>query len=292
MESGCPDSEELNGAAPVRARFAAARPCYGMQVGTTRQRARVLVGCSGWSYPHWRGRVYPKDAPATRWLELYAATFDVVEVNATFYRLPTRKAVEQWARETPRGFTFAVKTSRYLTHVRRLRDIGAGVERFRERIAPLEDAGKLGPVLWQLPANFHRDDERLAAALEQLGPGRHAFEFRHPSWFADDVEALLRAHDVAVVVADSQRRKLPTPKATARWVYVRFHDGRGRDGNYSERQLAEWAARLRGARGYAFFNNDWEGFAVKNALELRELFGSRAGAPARADRRATEPLTG
>lgn len=228
--------------------------------------------------------MYPEEASPARWLELYAATFDVVEVNATFYRLPTRAAVERWARATPDGFVFAVKASRYLTHVRRLRELDAGVARLRERIAPLEEAGKLGPVLWQLPASFHRDDARLASALGELGPGRHAFEFRHPSWFARDVEALLGEHGVACVVADSRRRVLPVPRRTADWTYVRFHDGRGRNGNYSERQLTEWAARLRrGPPGYAFFNNDWEGFAVVNALRLRRLLrpGARASAPHR-----------
>jgi uncharacterized protein YecE (DUF72 family) len=148
-----------------------------------------MVGCSGWSYPHWRGRVYPRDAPATRWLQLYSQRFDVVEVNATFYRLPTRRAVERWVRETPDDFVFTVKASRYLTHVKRLRGLRPGLRRLRERIAPLEAAGKLGPLLWQLPPNFARDDARLAAALDELGRGRHAFEFWHPSWFTEEVEA-------------------------------------------------------------------------------------------------------
>jgi uncharacterized protein YecE (DUF72 family) len=254
---------------------------------------RILVGCSGWSYPHWRGSVYPEEAPTTRWLELYAETFGIVEVNATFYRLPTRKAVEGWVRQTPIGFTFAVKASRYLTHVKRLRDLDSGVARFRERIAPLAHGGKLGPVLWQLPANFHRDDERLTAALEQLGPGRHAFEFRHPSWFAKDVEALLGRYDVALVVADSKRRRLPVPAATSSWSYLRLHDGRGKDGRYSERQLSEWAAWLRHSRrdAYVFFNNDWEGFAPRNALRLQELLDHDTGAPARSGRRATALLS-
>jgi uncharacterized protein YecE (DUF72 family) len=235
----------------------------------------VLIGCSGWSYQHWRGRVYPQDAPASKWLELYAAEFDTVEVNTSFYRLPTRQAVRHWADVTPDGFTFAVKASRYLTHVRRLRELDAGLERFRERIEPLEEARKLGPVLWQLPGTFARDDERLAQALAELGPGRHAFEFRHPSWFAADVEALLREHGVALVVADSTRRPMPEGAVTTEWVYVRFHHGRGRNGNYSERQLAEWADRLRRSDGdvYAYFNNDWEGFAVADARRLRALLG-------------------
>jgi len=251
-------------------------------------RGDLLVGCSGWSYQHWRGLVYPRDVPAARWLETYSATFDVVEVNATFYRLPTRRAVEHWASETPSGFTFAVKTSRYLTHVKRLRELRAGVARLRERIAPLEEAAKLGPLLWQLPASFHRDDERLAGAVDELGSGRHAFEFRHPSWYVEEVEALLRERDVAFVVADSRRRRLPVPGSTASWTYVRFHDGRGRDGNYSEAQLSEWAGRLRGTRGYAFFNNDWEGFAVGNALRLRELLTAGDGPPSR--RRERRPV--
>ena len=228
--------------------------------------------------------MYPEEASPARWLELYAATFDVVEVNATFYRLPTRAAVERWARATPAFCMVAVTASSYPRLGRRLRALGRGAPRLRERIVPLEEAGKLGPILWQLPARFHRDDERLASALEELGPGRHAFEFRHPSWFARDVEALLNEHGVACVVADSRRRVLPVPRRTADWTYVRFHDGRGRNGNYSERQLAEWAARLRrGPRGYAFFNNDWEGFAVVNALRLRRLLrpGARASAPRR-----------
>jgi uncharacterized protein YecE (DUF72 family) len=196
---------------------------------------------------------------------------------------------------TPPGFVFAVKASRYLTHIRRLRDIADGAARLRERIAPLENRGKLGPILWQLPASFPRDDERLATALRELGPGRHAFEFRHPSWFSDDVVTLLRAHHVAVVRADSRRRPLPEPPHTAGWSYVRCHDGRGRRGRYSERQLHHLALSLSKTQGdvYVFFNNDWEGFAVENARLLRELAGdestrrrrsveARPGVPSRA----------
>lgn len=241
---------------------------------------RVLIGCSGWSYEDWRGRLYPDDAPPSSWLQLYGAEFDCVEVNATFYRLPTRSAVARWAESTPSSFTFAVKASRYLTHVRRLQEVGAGLERLRERIAPFAHAGKLGPLLWQLPESFRRDDERLARALAQLDSGRHAFEFRHESWFADDVAALLRKHGAAFVVADSSQRELPIGAQTTDWAYVRFHHGRGRDGNYTERQLQEWAGRLETVQGdlYAFFNNDWQGFAVENARRLRALLGGQRGA--------------
>src|ERR1700730_17413103 len=129
---------------------------------------RAWIGCSGWSYGDWRGRLYPGREPKRRWLELYASHFDTVEVNATFYRLPNRAAVSRWVEQTPDGFVFTVKASRYLTHVTRLADMGTGVERFYERLEPLTEAGRLGPVLWQLPEQFQRDDERLKAWLEQL----------------------------------------------------------------------------------------------------------------------------
>jgi uncharacterized protein YecE (DUF72 family) len=233
----------------------------------------VRIGCSGWSYEHWRGPVYPASEPESRWLELYAERFDTVEVNASFYRLPTRKAVARWAESTPDGFCFAVKASRYLTHVKRLHDLPPGLERLYERIEPLRTAGKLGPVLWQLPPRFRRDDERLAEALDVLPPGRHAFEFRDETWFADGVYELLRAHDVALVVADRAPRD-PTPWIdTARWAYLRFHNGRARDGAYGGAALETWARRIRSAGGdvYAYFNNDWQGFAVANARTLRRL---------------------
>jgi uncharacterized protein YecE (DUF72 family) len=238
----------------------------------------VRIGCSGWSYQHWKGRFYPGRAPESGWLGLYAEMFDTVEVNATFYRLPLRSTVAGWAARTPRTFLFAVKASRYLTHVKRLRDLPAGLARLEERIAPLREADKLGPVLWQLPASFRRDDVRLAETLARLPDGRHAFEFRHPSWFDDDVYALLREHRAALVVAD--RDGLPEAPwvDTAGWWYVRLHHGRaGRRGNYSPAELERWAERLRGRSGdaYVYFTNDWEGFAPQNAATLRSLVADR-----------------
>jgi uncharacterized protein YecE (DUF72 family) len=238
----------------------------------------VHVGCSGWNYAHWRERVYPKGVPQSRWLEHYASLLNTVEVNATFYRLPRREAVARWVEQTPPGFVFAVKASRYLTHLRRLTDLGGGIERFYERIEPLVRSPKLGPVLWQLPANFHRDDQRLANALEALPSGRHCFEFRHESWFAPEVYELLRAGGAALVIGDDPRRPFQTHELTADWTYVRFHRGRrGRNGNYSQSELEEWRNRIAAWRSrvevFAYFNNDWEGYAVKNALWLRSNLG-------------------
>ncbi len=239
----------------------------------------VRVGCSGWNYRDWRGTFYPAGLPPARWLEHYAARFATVEVNATFYRLPSRDAVARWVEQTPEGFVFCVKGSRYLTHIRRLRDTGQGLERFYERIEPLVAAGRLGPVLWQLPERFHRDDERLDRWLSALPAGRHALEFRHPSWFVGEVEALLRAHGAALVVADRPGLDFQTHALTAPWTFVRLHHGhRGRRGNYSATELEEWARRLRGwARErevFAFFNNDWEAFAPRNAAQLARLLAA------------------
>ena len=145
----------------------------------------VRIGCSGWMYDDWRGRLYPEQRRAKRrWLEIYASVFDTVEVNSTFYRLARRDAVAGWVEQTPPAFLFAVKASRYLTHIKRLVDIAQGIERFYEPLTPMIDAGKLGPVLWQLPENFHRDDARLHGWLELLASRQHAIEFRHESWFA------------------------------------------------------------------------------------------------------------
>jgi uncharacterized protein YecE (DUF72 family) len=241
----------------------------------------VRIGCSGWNYAHWRNGVfYPPRCPASRWLAYYARYFDTVEVNATFYRLPTTKAVAGWIDQSPEGFLFAIKASRYLTHIKRLTDLGQGIERFYERLEPMLDSPKFGPVLWQLPENFRRDDERLAAALARLPPGRHCFEFRHAGWFAEDVYALLREHGVALVIGDHPRRPFQTHELTTDWTFVRFHSGtRGRNGNYSDTEVAEWAERIgawaRRANVYAYFNNDWEGYAIKNAQRLAKLLGAK-----------------
>jgi uncharacterized protein YecE (DUF72 family) len=239
----------------------------------------VRIGCSGWNYNHWRNGVfYPPRLPPREWLRFYAEHFDTVEVNATFYRLPRREAVANWVDQTPAGFLFTVKSSRYLTHLKRLTDLGRGVERFYERIEPLVRSPKLGSVLWQLPANFHRDDGRLAGALERLPEGRHCFEFRHESWFDDDVYELLRRHGVALVIGDHPERSFQTHELTTDWTFIRFHSGkRGLRGNYSDSELEEWAERIddwrRRVDVYAYFNNDWEGFAVKNGLWLKKRLG-------------------
>jgi uncharacterized protein YecE (DUF72 family) len=233
----------------------------------------VRIGCSGWNYDDWRGELYPRGLARRNWLSAYAECFDTVEVNSTFYRLASRRAVQGWVRDTPAGFAFAVKASRFLTHVKRLTDVGRGIERFYAPLAPMIAAGKLGPVLWQLPESFERDDERLARWLDALPDGRHTIEFRHPSWFHGAVLERLADRGVALTVGDHPQRPFQAREATAGWWYVRLHYGsRGRNGNYSRTELATWARRIAQWRlrrdVYAYFNNDWNAYAPANAGAL------------------------
>jgi uncharacterized protein YecE (DUF72 family) len=239
----------------------------------------VHIGCSGWNYDDWRGPFYPEREPRRRWLGLYAEQFDTVEVNNTFYRLPNRGSVAAWVDQTPEAFVFAVKASRYLTHVKRLSDIGEGIARFFAPLAPMIDADRLGPVLWQLPDNFHRDDERLDGWLAALPEGRHTIEFRHPSWFTPSVMRRLTERGVALTIGDHPERPFQTHEATADWRFIRFHYGaRGRNGNYSAAELQTWARRIgqwrRETTVYAYFNNDWSAYAPANARELGRRLGA------------------
>jgi uncharacterized protein YecE (DUF72 family) len=179
----------------------------------------VHVGCSGWVYPHWRELFYPKGVPQREWLSYYARHFDTVEINNTFYRLASPAAVQNWLEQSPEGFRFAVKMSRYVTHIKRLTMVDQGTRRFYEALDGLTETEKLGPVLWQFPPNFRRDDERLADSLPKLPTGRHAFEFRHKSWFVEEVYSALREHGVALVIGDESSRWVKTPHVrTTNWT--------------------------------------------------------------------------
>jgi len=229
-------------------------------------------------YESWKDDFY-EGVPRKRRLERYAEEFDTVEINTTFYRLTKPETVADWVRRTPEDFVFAAKASRYLTHIRRLRELDTGLKRYYDSIAPLAESPRMGPVVWQFPATFRRDDERLAAALEKLPAGRHCFEFRHESWFTGEVYDLLSRHGAALVIGDSPKWPFQAHVLTTDWTLVRFHHGRrGRRGNYSERELEEWAQRIREWRSraevFAYFNNDWEQFAIGNARTLRRLLAA------------------
>jgi uncharacterized protein YecE (DUF72 family) len=233
--------------------------------------AELRIGTSGWIYQHWRGIFYPEKLPQKSWFEHYRQHFDTVEVNFTFYRLPERPVFERWREQAPVDFKYAIKGSRVVTHVRRLREPAEGLARLAERLEGLGD--RCGPVLWQLPPDFARDDERLAGFLEALpARWRHTLEFRHQSWYDPAVYRQLERFGVALCIPDSP--KLPQAlRLTADWTYVRFH-GAGPDGDYSPELLDLWAERVRGylAGGvdvWAYFNNDWHGYALRNARDLR-----------------------
>ena len=232
----------------------------------------VRVGTSGYDYPHWRGVLYARGEPRRRWLELYAAAFDTVELNSTFYRLPPTKRFRIWRDAVPPGFTFALKASRYLTHVRRLRAPREPVERLMSRAGAL--GSTLGPVLLQLPPDLPAAFDRLDATLDAFGPSvRVAVEPRHPTWFTDELRVLLEDRGAALCIVD--RRGLKGPAwATSDWGYVRLHEGRASPAScYGRGALATWAGRLRddGRPTFVYFNNDGHGCAVRNARTLERL---------------------
>jgi uncharacterized protein YecE (DUF72 family) len=240
----------------------------------------VLVGTSGWQYAHWRGRFYPKGVAQARWLEHYAARFATVESNAAFYRLPEAHTFEAWAERTPDDFVMAVKASRYLTHVRRLRDPAEPVARLLERASGL--GPKLGPVLLQLPPDLKADLELLAATLAAFpAKVRVAVEPRHDSWWTDELRELLVERGAALCLADSPRRRTPVWR-TADWGYLRLHEGRASPHPcYGRTALATWARRLaelwpRSAELFVYLNNDPQGCAVRDARWLAQA-AARAG---------------
>jgi uncharacterized protein YecE (DUF72 family) len=240
----------------------------------------IYVGTSGWQYASWRnGAFYPKGTPQREWLHYYARRFATVEVNNSFYRLPEAETFDHWRESSPTGFRFVVKASRYITHVRRLRDCREPLELFWRRASRLKE--KLGPVLIQLPPNFRVDLSRLEAFLRVLPPGmRAAFEFREGSWRNEDVLALLDGAGAAWVLADRPGWRVPVI-ITGGWAYIRFHQGQPRRPSYTRQKLRRWAERIEGLEArdtYVFFNNDEEAAAPADAATLIDLLEKR-GAP-------------
>lgn len=247
---------------------------------------RVRVGCSGWHYRDWRGRLYPEDAPTSAWLGLYSQRFDCVEINNSFYRLPERATFARWRETVPARFVFAVKASRYLTHILRLRKSKPALDRFLRRARALDQT--LGPLLYQLPPRWIPDEQRLAAFLAALPRTllingrqrrlRHVLEFRDPRGYDPSVLQLLKRYRVALCVHDMEGLQSPRV-VTGPIIYVRLHGYAARyGGSYPTPVLEEWASWLRveSARrpAFVFFNNDRYGHAVVNASTLRELLSS------------------
>ena len=236
---------------------------------------RIRVGTSGWHYPHWRGTYYPEPLPAAAWLAHYARDFSCVELNNSFYRLPSEQAIDGWTGQTPPGFSFAVKASRSITHLHKLQNCGRPLGALLERAARF--GPRLGPLLFQLPPRWRANPGRLEAFIDLLPQGRrYAFEFRDPSWHGPEILTLLKARNIAFCQFDLAGQHTP-PVVSADFVYVRLHGpARAYAGSYSRGSLLRWAKHARewAAQGrdvYVFFDNDKEGRAVKDAKRLLRL---------------------
>jgi uncharacterized protein YecE (DUF72 family) len=243
----------------------------------------LRIGTSGWQYRHWRGRLYSRDLPMDRWFDRYVEAFDTVELNVTFYRQPRPAVFEGWARRAPEGFLFAVKASRFLTHIRRLREPRESVNRLLEGAHRL--GAHLGPILVQLPPDMPAEPGRLAETLDAVPRDvRVTVEPRHESWFSDEVRAILREREAALCLADRRGPRTPVDPAwaTAPWGYVRFHGGRSLPpGCYGERALAGWLERIQAAwrpesEVFLYWNNDGRGCAPRDAAAFAVL-AARAG---------------
>ncbi len=236
------------------------------------------IGTSGWFYDHWEKVFYPEKLSKSERLGFYSEYFSVVEINNTFYRLPTLKAVENWYSKTPKSFQFSVKVSRYITHLKRLKDCQSSIDKFLKRIGHLKE--KLGPLLFQFPPSFHHDIEhleRVKAFIQQLPKEySYTFEFRHSSWFVEETYALLREFKVALCITDLNGELSPV-ELTAPFAYVRLHGPKSAyRGSYSFQKLKQWKERIlewkkQNIAAYCFFDNDEKAFAVADALRLKRL---------------------
>lgn len=248
------------------------------------QAMQVHIGTSGWHYTHWRGPFYPEDLAANKMLRWYVQHFDTVELNNTFYRLPTDDALKIWYEHTPPHFCFALKASRYITHRKRLLEPENTVKNFLPKVEKLRE--KLGPVLFQLPPRWHANTERLEELLSTL-PRNHqyTFEFRDPSWNQASVYEVLRRYNAGYCIAEIAGYHSPI-EVTADFTYVRLHGPgeRAYQGDYSKAQLRRWAKQIENWRGelrqvFVYFDNDQSGFAAKNALELKHMIFGAACSP-------------
>ena len=236
---------------------------------------RLNIGTSGWNYNHWRGPFYPKDLPAEQWQNYYMERFNTVEVNNTFYQLPSEKTYAKWRDQAPKGFQYALKASRYITHMKKLKDPDQPLGNFLSHAEKLGD--KFGPVLFQLPPRWKMNTDRLADFLKALPRGfRFAFEFRDNSWWDEPVYELLKKHNAAFCIFDLEGKQSPA-ELTADFAYVRLHGPNGAyQGKYDDPALSEWARQFnswmqKDLAVFCYFDNDENGYAAQNAQRLKEL---------------------
>lgn len=237
--------------------------------------ANAHIGTSGWVYEHWQGPFYPDGLPQEEWFAHYADHFDCVEINNSFYQLPSEETFEAWQAQVPAGFRYAVKDNRYITYMNNLKASDGSLEKFISRARLLRD--HLGPILWQLPPNWHANPDRLESFAARLPQDlHHAFEFREPDWFQDPIREILGDHDLGFVIYAMPGMDCPD-WVTVEVIYLRFHGAQDKyTGRYGEERLQDWAEKMRtwveeGHTVYAFFNNDARANAVKDARTLIDL---------------------
>jgi uncharacterized protein YecE (DUF72 family) len=244
---------------------------------------KIYIGTSGWVYNDWASHFYPKEIPKKQYLDFYATQFPSVEINATFYRLPAQKVFHEWSEAAPPGFLYAIKGSRAVTHLKRLKPEAKSFPALLERCQHL--GPHLGPILWQLPPSFPKNTERLTHFLQRL-PHRflHAIEFRHPTWLDESVGEILKRFKVAKVWVSSLAMPMDS-EVTSKFVYLRFHGLNGGSAHdYADHELEPWAEQLRrcaleGLTGFVYFNNDVNTRAPRNALRLMQMVGKYAQRP-------------
>jgi uncharacterized protein YecE (DUF72 family) len=238
----------------------------------------IHIGTSGWHYDHWRGPFYPENLASAEFLQFYQQKFHTVEINNSFYRLPSEKALIDWRESVPPGFIFSVKGSRFITHMKKLKDPETSIASLMERVPLLGD--RLGPILFQLPPRWHFNGERLRNFLRALPREyRYALEFRDPTWLNQEACGLLREHGVAFCIYELAGRVSPQ-EVTADFVYIRLHGpGGAYQGRYDRQTLTGWAGAIsawtaQGKTVYCYFDNDEAGYAAQNALELQDMLGA------------------
>jgi len=238
-------------------------------------RPQIYIGTSGWNYKHWEGIFYPKKYPKSKWLEFYASHYTTVELNASFYRLPTPKTFEGWRERTPDTFLWAVKANRYITHIKRLKSVEEPLQRFFNAIKHL--GAKLGPILFQIPPNLSFDEETLDLFCKGLKKNLlYSIEIRHPSWAQKRAIETLKDNNIALCISDSAGRYPYIEKNTASFFYIRLHGSKKLySSEYSEEELQAYARKITGWKKdtYIYFDNDYGGYAINNSKRLREILG-------------------
>jgi uncharacterized protein YecE (DUF72 family) len=235
----------------------------------------IHIGTSGWNYDHWREVFYPQGCPKSRWLQFYAEHYHTVELNASFYRLPKPQTFETWREKTPPMFVWAVKANRFITHIKRIKDVREPLERFFSSADLLRE--KLGPILFQLPPSLSFDETALSDFCKTLfGNHRYVLEVRHPSWADHKAMDILKDHNIALCISDTAGRYPYMEEDTADFMYIRLHGSKTLYASeYAEEELRAYGEKIRGwsKDTYVYFDNDYKGYAVKNASELKEILG-------------------